>query len=374
MIIRRESKKPRGIVAAIAAVEGFGKSTTMAKLPGAYFLDVDEGSFGLDVPCIEFDGTVAGLLLVLQEIKSGKGPDDLKTLCIDTADKLVSVLAADFCERQKWTSMEEFDYGKCWNIFKPEWEKIWDVLKTDIARGCGIDVFTSVHIDGNKSFTEKTTGKTWNRWSMRMPPKCAATVLEATDLYVTGIYDVLTETKGKERSKLTLAVDETRMIYTEHSSTWDGKCRNYVTMPDGSPMKKKMTLDVFQKNIAGIIAASTDKNAERPKPKPKPAPAPEKPKDEEQKPEPKKAVAKPKPAPVEETVEEQPEAADERPIIAKLRAAIKAYDLTEEAMFNKYNPKHTDRYGEVSSLDEWTDGFVEWLLKGMDKIAKVLKQ
>ena len=89
MIIRRENKKPRGIVAAIAAVEGFGKSTTMAKMPGAYFLDVDEGSFGLDVPCIEFDGTVAGLLMVLQEIKSGKAPDDMKTLCIDTADKLV---------------------------------------------------------------------------------------------------------------------------------------------------------------------------------------------------------------------------------------------------------------------------------------------
>jgi len=373
MIIRRESKKPRGIVAAIAAVEGFGKSTTMAKLPGAYFLDVDEGSFGLDVPCIEFDGTVAGLLLVLQEIKSGKGPDDLKTLCIDTADKLVSLLAADLCERQKWANMEEFDYGKCWNIFKPEWEKIWEVLKTDIARECGIDVFVSVHIDGNKTFVEKTSGKTWNRWAMRMPPKCAATVLEATDLYVTGIYDVLTETKGKERSKLTLAVDETRMIYTEHSSTWDGKCRNFVVMPDGSPMKKKMTLDVFQKNIEGILAASTDKNAERPKHTPKPAPKVEAAK-EEPKPAPKKAVAKPKPAPVEETVEEQPEAADERPIIAKLRAAIKAYDLTEEAMFNKYNPKHTDRYGEASSIDEWADGFVEWLLKGMDKIAKVLKQ
>lgn len=371
MIIRRETKKPRGIVAAIAAVEGFGKSTTMAKLPGAYFLDVDEGSFGLDVPCIEFDGTVAGLLLVLQEIKSGQGPDDLQTLCIDTSDKLVSVLAADLCERQKWANMEEFDYGKCWNVFKPEWEKIWDVLKTDIARDRGINVFTSVHIDGNKTFTEKTTGKTWNRWAMRMPPKCAATVLEASDLYVTGIYDVLTETKGKERSKVTIGVDETRMIYTEHSSTWDGKCRNFVTMPDGSPMKKKMTLDVFQKNIEGILAVSTDKNAERPKhvpkhePKPEPKPEPK----SEPKPE-KKPVAKPK----EETVEEQPETADERPIIAKLRKAMKAYDLTEEQMFNKYNPKHTDRYGEVSSLSEWSDKFVEWLLNGMDKIAKVLKK
>ena len=84
----------------------------------------------------------------------------------------------------------------------------------------------------------------------------------------------------------------------------------------------------------------------------------------------KKPVAKPK----EETVEEQPETADERPIIAKLRKAMKAYDLTEEQMFNKYNPKHTDRYGEVSSLSEWSDKFVEWLLNGMDKIAKVLKK
>lgn len=366
MTIRRENKKPRGIVAAIAAVEGFGKSTTMAKLPGAYFLDVDEGSFGLDVPCIEFDGTVAGLLMVLQEIKSGKGPDDMKTLCIDTADKLVSVLSADLCAREKWASMEEFDYGKCWNIFKPEWEKIWDVLKTDIARGCGIDVFVSVHIDGNKTFTEKTSGKTWNRWSMRMPPKCAATVLEASDLYVTGIYDVLTETKGKERSKVTIAVDETRMIYTEHSSTWDGKCRNYITMPDGSPMKKKMTLDVFQKNLPGIIEVSTDKAAPKPE-KPKPATAEEKPKAE-------KPKVAPKPEPKDDLPPELEGDSDERPIIAKLRKAMAAYDLTEKQMFDKYNPKHTDRYGEVSSLSEWSDAFVEWLLKGMDRIAQVLKK
>lgn len=369
MIIRREMKKPRGIVAAIAAVEGFGKTTTMAKLPGVYMLDVDEGSFGLDVPCIEFDGTVAGLLMVLQELKSGKGPDDIRTLCIDTADKLVSVLTNDLCVRNKWTSMEEFDYGKCWNIFKPEWEKIWDVLKTDIARGCGIDVFTSVHIDGNKTFCEKTSGKTWNRWAMRMPPKCAATVLEASDLYVTGIYDVLTETKGKERSKVTIAVDETRMVYTEHSSTWDGKCRNFITMPDGSPMKKKMTLDAFQKNLADIVAVSTDKTL-------KPAVATAVP----------AKVAKTAPVHKEEpptaTRQEQPTTPkpsappkkSEREIVAKLRESMAAYDITEEQIFGKYNAKHTERYGEASSVDEWSDKFIEWLLKGMDKIANILKK
>ena len=99
---------------------------------------------------------------------------------------------------------------------------------------------------------------------------------------MTGIYDVLTETKGKERSKVTIAVDETRMIYTEHSSTWDGKCRNFVTMPDGSPMKKKMTLDAFQKNLQGIIEVSTDKSAPKPE-KPKPAPVEAKPKAEKPK-------------------------------------------------------------------------------------------
>lgn len=366
MTIRRETSKPRGIIGVIAAVEGFGKSTTLAKLPGVYMLDVDEGSFGLDVPCIEFDGTVAGLLMVLQELKSGKGPDDIRTLCIDTSDKLVSVLAADLCAREKWANMEHYDYGKCWNIFKPEWEKIWDVLKTDIARGCGINVFTSIHIDGNKTFTEKTSGKTWNRWSMRMPPKCAATILETSDLYVTGIYDTITETTKKGRSEVTVAVDETRMIYTEHSSAWDGKCRAFITMPDGSPMKKKMTLDVFQKNLPAIIDVSTDRAAPKAdKPKPAATASP-KPKAEKPKEEPKPVSERPSSAGTETE--------GERPIIVKLRDAMAAYDLTEEQVFNKYNQKHTDRYGEVSSLSEWSDAFVEWLLKGMDKIAKVLKQ
>ena len=166
---------------------------------------------------------------------------------------------------------------------------------------------------------------------------------------------------------MTIAVDETRMIYTEHSSTWDGKCRNYITMPDGSPMKKKMTLDAFQKSLPGIIEISTDKTAPKPE-KPKPAPV-------EAKPEPKKPKAAPKPEPKDEPPPEQEsEQTDERPIIAKLRDAMKAYDLTEEQMFTKYNHKHTERYGEVSSLSEWSDAFVEWLIRGMDKIAKVLKK
>ena len=96
----------------------------------------------------------------------------------------------------------------------------------------------------------------------------------------------------------------------------------------------------------------------------------------EAKPKAEKPKAVPKPEPKDETPPEQEDAptTGERPIIVKLREAMAAYDLTEKQMFDKYNPKHTDRYGEVSSLSEWSDAFVEWLLKGMDKIAKILKK
>ena len=146
----------------------------------------------------------------------------------------------------------------------------------------------------------------------------------------------------------------------------DGKCRNYITMPDGSPMKKKMTLDVFQKNLPGIIEVSTDKSAPKPE-KTNPATTEAKPKEEQPK-------DFPKPEPKDDLPPELEEDSDQRPIIAKLRKAIATYDLTEDQIFNKYNPKHTDRYGEVSSLSEWSDAFVEWLLKGMDRIAQVLKK
>ena len=131
-------------------------------------------------------------------------------------------------------------------------------------------------------------------------------------------------------------------------------------------MKKKMTLDAFQKNLPGIIAISTDKTAKAEKPAPAPTPKPK-----AEKPKPKPA---PEPEPTDDLPPELEDDSTERPIIAKLREAMAAYDLTEEQLFNKYNPKHTDRYGEVSSLSEWSDAFVEWLLKGMDKIAKILKK
>lgn len=256
MKVNREEKKPRGIVGVLAAVEGFGKTTTLSRIPGAYMVDVDDGSFGLDIPTIEFDGTVNGMLGLCREILDGKAPADMKCLVIDTADRLCDVLAEDLCRRNKWANMEHFDYGKCWSIFKPEWAKVWDALK-EVARKAGVSVFTSVHIDGNKTFTDAVTAKQWNRIAMRMTPKCGSVLLECSDLYVTGFYDAEVYEERKGMKKLEVAGSEKRICVSEHSPKCDGKCRGFIRLGGGEPFPKRCTLDRLVSILPDMLAAST---------------------------------------------------------------------------------------------------------------------
>lgn len=359
MTIERNVKKPRGIVGVIAAVEGFGKTSTLGTLPGLYMLDVDDGSYGLDCPLIKFDGTVSGMLALIKELELGKAPADLKNLGIDTADMLVQMLTKDLCERKHWSSMEDLDYGKCWGSFKPEWEQILDKLKA-VARSKGINIILTLHISGDKTFTEKTTGKQWNRWAARLTPKCAEKLFSFSDLYFTGIYDVDTMQQKSGRGKLDIAVGETRMIYTEHSSDHDGKCRTFITMPDGSRMKKQMTLDEFQAVFAKVLEVSTDKNAKvgefveseaeapsAPEPTPTPTPTPE-----------------PTPKP------------ELKPLALKLTEITAQYGFTDDQV-RKYCTKHNSKYGidfAVEPLNNWPDDYLAWLIRGFDKAAVKIKE
>lgn len=372
MEIIRNKKKPRGITGVIAAVEGYGKTTTVAGLPGIYMLDVDDGSYGLDCPIIRFNGTVAGMLGLIAELKSDKCPSDMQTLGIDTADMLVQMLTRDLCKRKHWSSMEEKDYGKCWGEFKPEWCSILNGLK-NVARTKGINVIYTLHISGDKTFTEKTTGKQWNRWMARMTPKCSEELYSSTDFYFSGLYDVQTMEAKAGRTKMDLAVSEERIVYTDHSSDHDGKCRLFVVMPDGSKMPRQMTLDDFQKKLPGILAASTDKTAnpdEFVEPKNEQKPEPGEVRDE-------RAGAAAEPA--QEKVAEQPEKPAQKagvpPYVSELNKLLDQYGIGIEKIRERYATKMTERYGMsiTEPVESWPEDFVRWLCDGMEKISQKLK-
>ena len=362
MEIIRNKKKPRGITGVIAAVEGFGKTTTIANLPGVYMLDVDDGSYGLDCPIIKTNGTVAGMLGLIAELKSDKCPSDMQTLGIDTADMLVQMLTRDLCKRKHWSSMEEKDYGKCWGEFKPEWCSILNGLK-NVARTKGINVIYTLHISGDKTFTEKTTGKQWNRWIARLTPKCAEELYSSTDFYFSGIYDTQTMEAKAGRSKMDIAISEERIVHTDHTSDHDGKCRLFVTMPDGKKMPKQMLLDDFQKNLPGILAASTDKAAnpnEFVEPK------------NEKKPEPETVNDAP-PAAQEPSAE--PPKAGVPPYVSELNKLLDQYGIGIEKIRERYATKMTERYGMsiTEPVESWPEDFVRWLCDGMEKISQKLK-
>ena len=362
MEIIRNKKRPRGITGVIAAVEGYGKTTTVAGLPGIYMLDVDDGSYGLDCPIVKFNGTVAGMLGLIAELKSDKCPSDMQTLGIDTADMLVQILTRDLCKRKHWSSMEEKDYGKCWGEFKPEWCSVLNGLK-DVARTKGINVIYTLHVSGDKTFTEKTTGKQWNRWMARMTPKCSEELYSSTDFYFSGLYDVQTMKAKSGRSNLDLAVGEDRIVYTDHSSDHDGKCRLFVTMPDGSKIPRQMTLDEFQKNLPGILAASTDKAAnpsEFVEPK------------NERKPEPDEVRESASAAPVQE---KPSQSSSVPPYVAELNNLLGQYGIGIEKIRERYATKMTERYGMsiTEPVESWPEDFVRWLCDGMDKISQKLK-
>jgi hypothetical protein len=270
-------EKPKGLFVTVAAVEGWGKSTLGSRMDGPVFIDTDKGICGDHIVRIDTNCGCDEMLGIVEELKKSP-PKQMKTLVIDTMDKLIDCMTEDLCRVKKWETMEAQQYFKCWLEFKAKYfDPMLNGLK-DVTRRHPITVLVLSHVKARKF--EKPNGEgAWDRWETTFPYKdLCASLKQASDLYVFGDFkDVVYEADKKQGEVKRHATGSgKRMAYCEHNGAYDAKCREFVKRADGSPFPKSCPLDEFEKAlkeaIANLVPKTGSPGVQAPLEQPKPAP------------------------------------------------------------------------------------------------------
>jgi hypothetical protein len=219
--------------------EGVGKSSLAADA-GSLFFDTDRGSGHLDVPRYPFrlnpDGSVpvdGHIAQTLEEIYAGV--DDLlvsdhtwRALAIDTSDALEALIWKHVCEHagvkksgEKIENIEDFGYGKGYNVAADEWRKLLHRLdELRLKRGMHI-VFVGHSLV--KTF-KNPNGEDFDRYRPKMDDRALGLLREWCEVvgFVT-FDDVAKKAPGASRARgISTGY---RIIHLEHNAAWDAKSR-----------------------------------------------------------------------------------------------------------------------------------------------------
>lgn len=213
--------------------EGVGKSS-LAKDANAIFFDTDRGSGHLDVPRYPFrDGNDGHIAEKLDEIYAAvddlmTAPHEYGALAIDTSDALEAMIWKQVCERAGVTktgevieTIEDFGYGKGYNVACDEWRKL-------LHRLDGLRLKRNMHIIFVGHSLVKTfknpTGEDYDRYRPKLDDRALGLLREWCEVVGFVTFDDIAK-KGKGAKRARGVSSGLRVIQLEHHAAWDAKSR-----------------------------------------------------------------------------------------------------------------------------------------------------
>ena len=215
-IIRGKQQSALKVV--VYGPEGVGKSTFAAQFPNPIFIDTEGSTGALDVGRV-IPKSWTELLLDVDYFIAHAG--ELSTLIIDTADWAEKMCTEQVCSEHKWDGVEDAGYGKGYVYVAEEFGKLLNKLEQ--LKGAGVNVVLTAHAMMRK-FEQPDEMNPYDRWELKLSKKCAPMVKEWSDLLLFANYKTFVVTsKDGQKSKATGGTK--RMMYTEHTATYDAKNR-----------------------------------------------------------------------------------------------------------------------------------------------------
>ena len=224
----------RPIRVIIYGPEGIGKSTLASKFPDAVFIDYEHGTDSMDVA--RFD-TPKDYGLLIDLLNSIAHEDVCKTVIIDTADKLETVIMEYVCNKQQIRSIEDAGYGKGYTYIAEAWIALLKVLDKVIESGKNVVLVAHAQM---RKFEQPDEMGAYDRWEMKLSKQVAPLVKEWCDalLFVNfKTYVVTTESNAKK------AQGGKRVMYATHHPCWDAKNRH--GLPDEMDLDFDLVRHIF---------------------------------------------------------------------------------------------------------------------------------
>ena len=299
----------RPIKLGIYGSEGIGKTTIASQCPNSLILDTENGTSRIDCRRVKssiWDDTKA-IIKAVKEI-----PTICKTLVIDTLDKVESQCIDHICQKFHKANIEDWGYGKGYNILQDEMNGFFESLNGLID--VGISVCVVAHGKPRKYELPEEEGA-FDRWELKLTKQVAPLFKEWCDAllfcnYKT--YVITTESKAKK------AQGGKRVMYTTHHACWDAK--NRFNLPD--------ELDLSYKSIACLF---------------------------------------------EDDAKEPMQDKAESDIVAKLGKLIEESGITKEDVERVVVDR--GHYGEGSKIADYKDEFIaRWVFPNWKKIVDAVKK
>jgi hypothetical protein len=224
----------------VYGAEGVGKSTLAAHAPKPIWLDIEDGSGRLDVARYPFrDGDGGHVPQSYPEILAAiddlaHNPHEYKTLVIDTADRLESLMWRWILERDSgkssalnkggktMTSIEDYGYGKGYQLAVDDWRAL--CLKLDRLRMIrGISIIFLAHTQ-IRTF-KNPTGDDYDRWVLRINDKAGGFLKEWADVTAFATFE---ESAGKlpgDDGRSKGYSTGRRLLKLERTAAFDAKSR-----------------------------------------------------------------------------------------------------------------------------------------------------
>ena len=225
MKITKGPKANKPVKCVVYGPEGIGKSTFAASFPDPLFIDTEGSTDLMDVKRFDRAGNWPTLLLQVQAVK--QNPNSCQTLVLDTADWAERMCEDLICRQGGQTSIEGFGYGKGYTMVKEEFAKMLDLL-TDV-NGLGINIVITAHAIIRKFEKPEEMGA-FDRYELKAGNKAgnqiAAILKEWADMVLFANYmETVVDVDGKKKVQ-----GGRRVMYTQHSPTWDAKNRYGLAM------------------------------------------------------------------------------------------------------------------------------------------------
>ena len=358
--------KPKGLRVVIYGVHGIGKTTLAAKLPGALFLDFEDGTHGLEVDKLASSDlpksyeAMKGLIAELKRDHQG-----YQRIVIDTADKFEQNLAAELAKEKKVEDIFAVnDYGRTIAVHKSGMASVLDAL-TELAKS-GMDVVILAHETSRKvePLENRDTTGTYDHHELKLSKTVSPIFMEWADTVIFCAYKTFL-VSGEKKSDKAHVEGGKRWCFASYSNDWDAKTRTGIGLPDDCSLDKMVEL------LPKALAAAVDRDGSAP------AAAPNKDKAQEAA---KAALAKKRAAASAAKAEpkEQPKTEpEEREAVANLRRLASNYEVTADQIMEYLhaNPKVKERFGSLDGVtfSELPDVIVSWLVKGIEKVAEKIK-
>jgi uncharacterized protein (UPF0335 family) len=245
-----KGRQKKALTLTLIGVEGVGKTTFGGDSEKPIFLDIEDGSWFLDVqrfdPPEDGPWTWEDVLDCIDSLRTDK--HDRKTLVVDTVDSIEPLVWRYVCKRDKKDSIESYGYGKGYVAANDEWRVfIAKLERLKCERGMTIILLAHSQISPFKN----PEGPDYERFELKLHKKAAGLIKERSDVVLFCNYETFVDKeKGEQRHKG--YGGEARVMYSERRAAYDAKNRL------GLPPRMEMGWDAFWEAVS-----SKDKRAER---------------------------------------------------------------------------------------------------------------